>query len=211
MISRNIAYKLWILDINSSEYVKSSGEFESNYIKLNDKQISRVNIVATVINKYNAETYSSVLIDDGSSQILVKTWNENKKLLDKVDIGETILIIAKIRQDNGANTLFLQPEVVKKVDHNWKVVRAHELEVEYGKPDIKREKITEKAMEIKETKVSNVSLRNKILDTIENSKEGITKEELSVSLKNNNLSSEIEELIKEGQIFEVKGKYRLLK
>jgi len=211
MISRNIAYKLWISNINSSEYVKSPGEFESNYIKFNDKNVSRVNLVATIINKYEIETYSSILIDDGSSQILVKSWNENKKVLDKAGIGDTVLIIAKIRQDSGTNKLFLQPEIVRKVGHNWKIIRANELEAQYGKPEIIREKIKNEAMEVRETKVSNVSLRNKILDAIENSKEGITNEELSASMKNSNLNSEIEELIKEGQIFEVKGKYRLLK
>ena len=211
MISRNIAYKLWISNINSSEYVKSPGEFESNYIKFNDKNVSRVNLVATIINKYEIETYSSILIDDGSSQILVKSWNENKKVLDKAGIGDTVLIIAKIKQDSGTNKLFLQPEIVRKVGHNWKIIRANELEAQYGKPEIIREKIKNEAMEVRETKVSNVSLRNKILDAIENSKEGITNEELSASMKNSNLNSEIEELIKEGQIFEVKGKYRLLK
>ena len=110
MISRNTAYKLWISDINNSNYVKSLGEFESNYIKLNNKQISRVNLIATVINKYFSENYSSIIIDDGSSQIQVKSWNENK-LLDKAEIGDTVLVIAKIRKENSSDSLFLQPEI----------------------------------------------------------------------------------------------------
>jgi len=211
MVSRNIAYKLWISDINGSEYVKSMGEFESNYIKFQDKQVSRINLVATVINKYESENYASIIIDDGSSQISVKSWNENRKIIDKTEIGDTLLIIAKIRQNIGSNTLFLQPEILKKVDNNWKVIRANELELEYGKPEAKREKITEDKIDIRELKDSNVGLRIKILDMIENSKEGIAKEELSNFLKGSNINSEIEELIKEGQIFEVGNKYRLLR
>ena len=202
MVSRNIAYKLWISDINGSEYVKSMGEFESNYIKFQDKQVSRINLVATVINKYESENYASIIIDDGSSQISVKSWNENRKIIDKTEIGDTLLIIAKIRQNIGSNTLFLQPEILKKVDNNWKVIRANELELEYGKPEAKREKITEDKIDIKELKVSNVGLRIKILDMIENSKEGIAKEELSNFLKGSNINSEIEELIKTGQFNE---------
>jgi len=211
MISRNIAYKLWISDINTSEYVKQLGEFESNYIKFQDKQVSRINLIATVINKYNSDNYSSAIIDDGSSQISIKSWNEDKKIVDKAEIGDTILIIAKIRQNTNSNSLYLQPEIIKKVDNQWKIIRANELETQYGKPEIKREKIKQDEMQIQEIKISNVDSRNKILDLIENSKEGISKEELSNSLKREDLNQEIEELIKEGQIFEVKEKYRLLK
>ena len=209
MISRNIAYKLWISDLNGSEYVKSLGEFESNYIKLNNKQISRVNLIATVINKYFSENYSSIIIDDGSSQIQVKSWNENK-LLDKAEIGDTVLVIAKIRKENSSDSLFLQPEIVRKVKLEWKIVRANELENEYGKPEVKKIKI-ENSPELQEIKVSNVALRNKILDIIEKSEEGINKQDIKNNFKNINIDSEIEELIKEGQIFEVKGNYILLK
>src|SRR3989344_5259351 len=123
MVSRNTAYKLWISDINSSEYVKRMGEFESNYIKFKDKQVSRVNLIATVINKYGSDNYVSLIVDDGSSQIAVKSWNEEKRILDKVTIGSTILIIAKIKQNQNSDTLFLQPEIIREINHNWKTIR----------------------------------------------------------------------------------------
>ena len=74
MISRNTAYKLWISDINNSNYVKSLGEFEPNYIEFNNKRVSRVNIIAVVISKYETENYSSITLDDRSSQISAKSW-----------------------------------------------------------------------------------------------------------------------------------------
>ena len=69
----------------------------------------------------------------------------------------------------------------------------------------------ENSPELQEIKVSNVALRNKILDIIEKSEEGINKQDIKNNFKNINIDSEIEELIKEGQIFEVKGNYILLK
>ena len=213
MVSRNTAYRLWISGINNSNYVKSFGEFEPNYIEFNNRKISRVNIIAVVINKYETGSYSSILIEDGSSQISVKSWNEDKRIIDKISIGDTIILVKKIRQNTLGAGFYIQPEIIRKVDEKWLLARKHELEKEYGKPDKKHaEEIDEKPL-IEEIKVSNKSLRNQILNAIENfgDNNGISKQEILQSTNSSLTFDAINELLKEGEIFEVNGRYKLLK
>lgn len=215
MVSRNTAHRLWISDINNAKYTKSLGEFESNYIEVKSKRISRINLIIVVINKYETDTYSSLLVDDGSSQISVKAWNEDKKIIDKTNIGEIILLVGKIRQNNLNPTLFIQPEIIRKLDEKWLLARKKELEKEHGKPEIIEVKQDIKSDELKleEVKVSNESLRTQILNLIDklDKDEGVSKEDIMNNINSPKTSEVIEELLKEGEIFELNKKYKLLK
>lgn len=214
MISRNIAYHLRILDINSSQYVKSLGEFESNYIEFKDKKVTRVSIIAVVIDKYETDSYISISIDDGSSQISLKAWNEDKRILDKANIGDAILAIGKIRQNTLGAGFYIQPEIVRKVDEQWLLVRKKELENEYGvieKAEHSHEMNNE--IEIEEVKVSNESLRTRILNFIENMDDdkGVSIDDISTKIKSSTLKMVVDDLVKEGEIFEINNMYKLLK
>ena len=215
MVSRSIAYKLWISNINSSNYIKSSGEFDPNYIEFNSKKISRVNLIAAVIDKYEKENYSSIVIDDGSSQISVKSWNEDKKIIDKTNVGDVILLIGKIRQNNMNPYLFVQPEIIRKIDEKWLMARKKDLEREYGIPEITSidNRHEDDEIKIEEVKVSSESTRTKILNLIDNMDrdDGVSKEDIMKSIKSSKTEDVIEELLKEGEIFEVNGRYKLLK
>jgi|SRR3989344_950509 len=215
MVSRNTANKLWISGINNSNYVKSLGEFDSNYIEFKDKKISRVNVIAAVINKYETDNYSSVLIDDGSSQISAKAWNEDKKIIDKANIGDIILLVGKVRQNNLGSGMYIQAEIIKKLDEKWLLARKHELEKEYGKPESVESKpgIKEDELIIEEVKVSNKSLRNQVLNLIDkmDDNDGISKQDILGYIKSPMVFEALDELLKEGEIFEVNGKYKLLK
>ena len=98
-INRLIAHKLWLNSLKEENFVETTGEFESNYISVNDKQVSRINIIANVVNKFKSEdgNYIGITIDDSSAQIRLKTWRENTKILENVNVGETILVIGKVR------------------------------------------------------------------------------------------------------------------
>ncbi|MEK6861201.1 MAG: hypothetical protein AABY07_04460, partial [Nanoarchaeota archaeon] len=122
-ISRLTAYKIWIASLINSPYVNNPGEFEPNYIKVNGKEISRLNIIATVVNKYISDdgTYVTIIVDDSSSQIRVKSWREDTLLLKNINVGDTILLIARVK--NYQNEIYLLPEIVKKVNPNWELVR----------------------------------------------------------------------------------------
>ena len=50
---RQVAYKTAISDILKADYVKEEGEWVPNYVKIGDKKVSRVNILAVVVGKQN--------------------------------------------------------------------------------------------------------------------------------------------------------------
>jgi len=219
---RQVAYKTWISDIVNNEFVKKEGEWEPNYISVHDKKVSRVNIIANVITNYENEEgdYISVTIDDGSSSIQIKAWKEDVKLLKGLEVGETILLIARVREYNGEK--YLTPEIIKKLDKpEWIMYRKKELTKEYGDL-IKKTENTKEGPTIKapveeevvdDSKTEND--RQKILNIIETqaTEEGMDKLKI---IKESNLDEQtadgiIQSLLMEGEIFEIKpGKIKIL-
>ena len=219
---RQVAYKVWISDIVNNEFIKKEGEWEPNYISLQDKKISRVNIIANVITNYKNDEgdYVSITIDDGSNSIQVKAWKEDVSILTGLEIGETILLIARVREYN--NEKYLTPEIVKKLDNpEWLVYRKKELEKIYGDLVVKTESLKEVSNEgapIEEEVVTSSTEegdRQKILNIIETlaTEEGADKLDI---IKESKLSEEmaegiIQSLLMEGEIFELKpGKIKIL-
>jgi len=215
-INRLIAHKLWLNDLRENNFVVTTGEFESNYILLNDKQVSRINVIANVVNKFQNEDkiYVTITIDDSSAQIRLKTWREDTRILDNINIGDIVLVIGKIKRYN--DEVYILPEVVKKVSPNEELLRKLELIKEYGLPQEPKEIKLEKELEItyEEINFASSNLRNELLNLIEKNEEnlGIALEEIKTELHSNleEVDKILEELIKEGQVYEVKGRYRLL-
>lgn len=214
-INRLVAHKLWLGSLKEENYVQTTGEFESNYILFNDKQITRVNIIGNVINKFNSEdgNYIAITIDDSSAQIRLKTWREDTKILNKIEIGDVVLIIGKIKKYN--DEFYILPEIVKKVSVNDELLRKLELIKEYGFPS--EQILTEKEepkIEYEEIDFSSNDLRNKLLSLIEKYEEnlGVTLGEIKLQLhyKIEEINKILEELLKEGEIYQVNEKYRLL-
>ena len=214
-INRLIAHKLWLNSLKEENFVETTGEFESNYISVNDKQVSRINIIANVVNKFKSEdgNYIGITIDDSSAQIRLKTWREDTKILENVNIGETIIVIGKVRIYN--NEIYVFPEIVKKIDFNQELLRKLELIKEYGLP---KETLSIKEPEVKteyeEINFSSNDLRNRLLNLVEKYEEnsGVTLEEIKMELHASleEINKIINELLKEGQIYMVNNKYRLL-
>ena len=145
---RQTAYKAWISDLINNEYVIQNGEWEPNYVKIRDKQVTRVNVIAIVVDKYDNEdgTYSSLTIDDSSDNITLRTWKEDIKILKEINIGDIVLVIGKIREYEGSR--YIVPEIVKQIDNpKWVELRKLELRKEYGEPS---ESIQESKPEQKE-------------------------------------------------------------
>ena len=214
-INRLVAYKLWLSYLNENNFVARTGEFESNYVTLNDKQVSRINVIANVVNKYENEdkTYKAITVDDSSSQIRLKTWREDTKILDNINPGDIVLVIGKVKKYN--DEIYVLPEIVKKVNANEELLRKLELIKEYGIP---KEKLNldepETKIEYEEINFSSNDLRNKLLSLIEKYEEnlGVTLEEIKLQLhyKIEEINKILEELLKEGEIYQVNEKYRLL-
>src|SRR3989338_595545 len=122
---RQVAYKAKILDIASCNFTKD--ELSAGYIKLRGVNVSRVNIIATVVYKYEQTLgYNIAVIDDGTGRIPLRIF-DNNSTFSKMDIGDAILVIGKIREFN--NEKYVVPEILKKINSvGWINVRKLELE-----------------------------------------------------------------------------------
>ena len=224
---RQTAYKVWIADIINGEYTNPPGEWEPSYIQVREKRVSRVNIVANVVSKYQNEdsSYISLTIDDGSDNVQLKAWNEDTKPLEKANIGDTILTISRVRQYN--DQIYLVPEIVRKLEKpEWLVLRKKELISEYGERKQQETTIKETTQEtpqenpqpvIEEETIQDTSSseRQKLLNIIEehDEGEGVEIHQIVEVLKMDEQGTQsiIQDLLKEGEIFEIKpGKVKLI-
>lgn len=121
---------------------------DSSHIILNNKKISRVNIVATVIQKFENEelTYANITVDDGSSDIRIKAWAADIDLISNLKVGDLILVVGRIKQYN--DEIYIVPEIVKKVHPNWELVHKSIL-LQEPKQEYKKEVVPNVVEEIK--------------------------------------------------------------
>ncbi|MEK6835154.1 MAG: OB-fold nucleic acid binding domain-containing protein [Nanoarchaeota archaeon] len=215
MVNRLIAYKIWLNYLKEENFVNKTQDFESNYISVGNKQISRINIIANVVGKFQSEdgNYLAITIDDSSAQVRLKTWREDTKILNNINVGDIVLVIGKVRNYN--DELYILPEIVKKVLINDELLRRLELIKEYGLP--KESEIIEEPepkIEYEEINFNSNNLKNQLLNLIEKNEEdlGINLEEIKIQLHSDlvSINKILEELLKEGQIYLINNKYRLL-
>lgn len=124
---RQVAVKSRIADILGGEYVKDEG-WNPNYILARDgRKISRVNLLGTVVSVPTVEVnYRSVMLDDGSAKISVRSFDETD-VFRNIALGDVVFIIGRPRQ--YGTEIYLMPEIVKKVQNKlWIEVRKLELE-----------------------------------------------------------------------------------
>ena len=130
---RNIAYKLRIGDLLKGKAVAEEGKFL--YLELGDKKVVRVNILANCIDKFIQEgdkKYASITVDDASGQIRLKSFGDDIENLKNITQGDTLQIIGNLREWN--TDLYILPEITKKVDPRWLLVR--KLEIQNARKDI---------------------------------------------------------------------------
>jgi len=192
---RQIAYKVWIADLLRNKYEARQGEWEPNYIDVNGKKISRVNIIANVVEKQDTERLSSAGIDEGSGNISARCFNENTKILRNIVVGDTILVVGKQRMNN--NEMFIVVEIARKLENSlWLQARKKELE--------KEGKTLPEAENIEETD----SKRGKIMKLVRNfdKGDGALQEEVieKSGLSIDDSKKVIKELLEEGAIYQPK-------
>jgi len=192
---RQIAYKVWISDLLKNKYEVKQGEWEPNYLIINDKKVSRVNIIANVIEKQDTERLSSAVIDDGSGNISARCFNESTKILRDVVVGNTVLIVGRPRMNN--NEMFLVVEIARKLDSPlWLQARKKELE--------KEGRLLQQSEDFEETD----SKRGKIIKLIRSLDKGEGASQSEV-IKKSGLNLEdsekiLKELLQEGEIYQPK-------
>lgn len=201
ILKRRTAYKFWIKDIINAIPISQEG---LNLFEIRGREASRVNIIATIVDKQINEegTFATITLDDGTETIRVKTWREDIAKLENVNIGDPVIIIGKIRY---SNEIFITPEVIKKQEPEWLLVRKKELEKLYGKPEEQEKPKEETKQGIIEEIVEEPTetARQKILGIVERA-DGIQISQLiqESRLKEEEAEKIIDELLKEGELFQ---------
>jgi RPA family protein len=221
---RNTAYKVWIASLLKASYVKGLGEFESGFVEVKDNKVSRVNLVGSIIDRFEGNNYLSINLDDGSGIISLRSWSNDAILFANLEIGDLVLVIGKIKEYNGR--VYVAPEIVKKLDNPlWLKVRKLELLKEFGeveRVDVQFEKQTtsvqqeEPTMHVVEEKMgsSSTNSREVVLSLIENFDNGMGAD-IDLVLEKSGLGENgrklILDLIKAGEVFELQvGKLRVM-
>ncbi|MEM2115495.1 MAG: hypothetical protein QXD62_00215 [Candidatus Woesearchaeota archaeon] len=141
---------LKIREILEAPFVSS--ENEPNCIVINGKNIVRVLVYGVIINKFET-TYTSILIDDGTSNIEVRVF-ENFPILEEIDVGDMILVIGKVREFGKK---YISGEIIKKIESDeW-------LEV-LERMKVKNKEIIEKPESVQpdQLKIENNLIKSKI-------------------------------------------------
>ena len=197
---RNTAYKLRIGDVLKGVPMMDEGKFL--FLELGDKKVVRVNILANCVDKFIQEgekQFGSLTVDDASGQLKLKVFGEDIDRVKNIMQGDTLQIIGNMREWNGE--IYMIPEVVKKVDARWLLVR--KLEIQNARKDLP---VDEKG---------NNSLKNQILDKIKGAESdgGIDRETLvmDVEASPEAIESEVKKLLEDGLIYEPRpGRLRYL-
>ncbi|MFA5258643.1 MAG: OB-fold nucleic acid binding domain-containing protein [Candidatus Pacearchaeota archaeon] len=195
---RETAYKVKINDILRATQIFEEIEGANKrlkFVELGDKKIQRINIIANVIDKYESEgerRFASITLDDGSGQIRARVFGEDLAKFSDITQGDTLLIVGVLRFFN--NETYILPELIKKQDPRYLLVRKLEIDKSYSSINMPKPK--------QEIKV----LRDELLTLIKSSetKEGIEKEEIILTLKAQPeiIVQEIQKLLEEGIIYE---------
>jgi len=205
---REIAYKLRIGDLLKANQIFEDSEAPNkklSLVELGDRKIRRTNIIANVVDKFQSEgerKFASITLDDGSGQIRVRLFGEETAKFNETNQGDTLIIIGMLRSYN--EELYILPEIIKKIDPKYLLIRKLEIEKSFPKPQTQEQK-----QEIK-------ALRDEIMEKIKQAEanEGIDKEEIIMVFKDTQpelISQEIQKLLEEGIIYEPKpGRVRYL-
>lgn len=200
---RQVAYKVRISDILSQSFAKD--EVSAGYIQLNGISVSRVNAIATVVYKPEETRFNAIVVDDGTGRISLRSF-ENNGMFSKVDVGDTALIIGKIREFN--NEKYIMPEILKKINNiEWLSVRKLEL-IGKGVKDagIKiwdKDTAGEVRIDVNEEIYSLIRKLDK--------GDGVSVEEVIKGSEKNGAEIIINRLLENGDIFEVKpGRLKVL-
>ena len=130
---RQTAYKISIgMILSSTEAIHFDENQRFKFVELNGRDIYRINLIANVIDKFesNQKPYVSLTLDDGTGNIRVKAFADSTKILQGLQLGDTVLLIGVLRFYN--DELYAMPEIIKAVEPKWLVARKLELEDEYG-------------------------------------------------------------------------------
>ena len=124
---RATAYKYRVGDLLKGKSIIDNDKFK--FLELGNRKITRVNVVANVVEKFISEgekKFGSITLDDASGQIRVKVFGDDINKLQETNQGDSLMIVGLLRWFN--NEIYLLPEIIKKVDPKYLLVRKLEIE-----------------------------------------------------------------------------------
>lgn len=196
---RNIAYKLRVGSILSGKPFLENERLK--HLELGSTNVVRTNLIANIIEKYIQEgekKYASLTLDDGSGQIKLKAFGDDVDKLSQFNQGDTILVIGLLRTWN--NEIYLTPEIIKKKEPSFLLVR--KLEIESSMPkSLARDQL--------------IALKDKLVQQLKDAEKdgGLDIESLILNLKEppEIINQEIKKLLEEGIAYEPRpGRLRYL-
>ena len=206
-IKRHTAYKQQIKTILESKYVQQHN-LEPNYLEINNQKIMRLNIIGMVV----AKQQNTLMIDDGSSSINVIMFNQEHNI---INVGDTILIIGRPREHEEKRYVVI--EILKKINKKWLEHRKKELNI--NNITKKDNQTTKKQTKQEETKIEPIIIQEtenqalKIINLIKklDAGDGAPTQQIIKELNNKETEKQIQILINEGEIYEIKpGKLKIL-
>jgi RPA family protein len=231
-IPRQVAIKTTIQNLLLGEYIQEK-ENEPNYLLTNTNQkIFRINLIAIVLSKEKQGAITNFVIDDGTGKIALRSFEENKTI-DSLNIGNSILIIGKIRTYNQEK--YISPEIIKLIDAEWLKLRSIELKHlisnQQNTPLPKEVKKTDEKIENEDSTLENnteeidivdhsINQTNELLLPIEkitklikelDAGEGVLIEEIISTSQINETEKLLEKMLENGDIFQNSpGKVKVL-
>jgi RPA family protein len=129
-MKREPAIKVRIKDIVDGKFIPGEKESmkPSYLITPFGRKISRVNVLATITDKFlnEDESYISFTLDDGTASIKAKAFRDVVSLVKNLEVGDIGIFIGKIREWN--EEVYLNIEVARKIeDPNYETYRKLEL------------------------------------------------------------------------------------
>lgn len=196
---RSIAFKIKIGSVAQGKPNMEGDKLKS--VEINTQNVTRVNIIGNLVDKYLQEgekKFGSLTLDDGSGQIKVKNFGDEVDKFNALNLGDTLLVIGLLRYWN--NEIYLTPEIIKKKDPSYLLLRKLEVEAEMPK-SLNREQVS--------------VMKDRILGMIKEAESngGVEIEKIILDLKEHPdaINLEIKKLLEDGLIYEPRpGKLRYL-
>lgn len=190
---RDVAYKCIIKDLVSADYVQNQTPHPS-YVSLYGKRVRRVNIIGIAVQVRKHD----IVIDDGTGSIVIKVFTDETATQD-FKIGTVVQCVGRPRAHNGG--ILLGAEIVSILDSDkWIEARKHEIERLYT-----REKNGADA-EVPETVVNTSQILLQTIEELDNTS-GAPVDRVIQKSEVEDAEEQIEALINEGEIYEVKPGY----
>ena len=164
---------------------------------------SRVNVFGVVLSKESSDLVESIFIEDETGSIAVKSFEKGS--FEKIEVGDIVNVIGKIREYN--NVPFISSEIAVKREKEPFMLRKKEITIVQG---FYAAEETEKDAVHEEVVCDNSS---KVLGLIRelDRGDGVEMELLVEKCGMKNASQIIEDLIRNGDVFEIMpGKVKVL-